>query len=340
MQYSRHNNVLMGLLYQPAYRRGRHLFILLAIIATALSQTFFVFGNHAEISITTIYIFGIGFAAATLSVIYLNVYYLAPHFLSENKYASYMLTLLLVVSALLFLKHLAEYAIFNANDISRKANGITVLDGVSNTILYVICVASTSISILFRKLLADEEEIESLERQRIKKSIAEIKNRIQPKFLHTTLDYVARTVTSKPEQATDTLFKLSELLRYQLYDSTRDKVLISAELTFIRNYLSLHQHNTENSFSFEISVNGDISTFMPPSAISSCVEELLYARPKNLWIHINIENNCIRLECTASGTNLLQKNVEAVEQKLKWLCGHETVVQKDMDTIKTYLTIC
>ncbi len=339
MRYSGQKNILTDLLYRPAYRPWRHLFIVTAILATTLSQSFFVLGSSPAIPTGTIYFFGAGLAACTLAVIYVNIYLLAPHFLSQRAYASYLLALLLLVSGLVFAKYGVEYAIFADAGLHRTWNGITVLDGLSNMMLYTICVASTSIPFLFRQLVTDQAEIEHLENKRLKNSIEEIKNRIQPKFLYATLGYAAEKVKAAPRQASDTLFRLSELLRYQLYDSARSRVLLASEITFIQNYLQLHRQNSGGRFSFDLSVSGNTHRLVPPAAFTPAIQEILRHHPETLLLEIYIEDTLVRLTGKASGKDFIKTDFSQTEQKLTWLYNPDTRIRKEADTVTLNLHI-
>src|SRR5690606_28799598 len=121
---------------------------------------------------------------------------------------------------------------------------------------------------------ADHVKIAHLENKQLKNSIDELKSRTHPKFLYTTLDYAARNVKSEPEQTSNTLIKLSELLKYQLYDATRNHVLLASDIEFIRHYLLLDQQNSESLFSFTLSVVGDTRQLIPSALFTPWVEEI------------------------------------------------------------------
>ncbi|MEJ0102280.1 MAG: histidine kinase [Bacteroidota bacterium] len=55
-----------------------------------------------------------------------------------------------------------------------------------------------------------------------------------------------------PEKASQVLMKLSDLLRYQLYDSARNKVLLTADIHFLTDFLNLEKIRRDN-FEFSIS---------------------------------------------------------------------------------------
>lgn len=318
--------MIVDVLCHPAYRAWRHLFIVVAILATGLSQSFFVFGDYAVIPDRAIYAFGIAFTASALVVVYINRYYLAPRCLPMRAYATYSLVLLAVVLVLLMAKHIGETAVFSQFGIQRQWNGITLLDSISNTMLYTICIASTSMGILLRQLVTETEEIEGLQNRRLKGKIQELKQRVQPKFLYSTLAYAADKVVYAPQKASDTLFKLSELLRYQLYDSRRERVLLAAELSFLHDYLALHRQNSDERFSFELSVNGNTSRLVAPSALIPCVEEVMRHRPSALYMQVDIEDAVIRVQVSVSGMERDEDEVARMSQKLSVVYGNSFVV--------------
>ncbi|HHU58101.1 MAG TPA: hypothetical protein GXZ39_07385, partial [Bacteroidales bacterium] len=175
---NRYKNLLFDLLAQPEFRVWRHVFLIGLLIPIGLSQSFFVFNSSTVIPTSTIYGFGISLAAITIALVYFNIYFLAAHFLPKSEYAGYVVFLLLSVSGFVILKQTAEYWIFSKADIIREFNWISVLDGLSNLVLYAICVASGSITISFKRWLAGNDRIESLESKKLKNSIEEIRNRI------------------------------------------------------------------------------------------------------------------------------------------------------------------
>ncbi|WP_434438084.1 histidine kinase [Sphingobacterium spiritivorum] len=338
MSDSENKNIVSDLLTEPQYSVLRCLFVFVAILATTLSQSFFVFGKSAEISTGTIYFFGAALALSTFIIIYFNVHYLAPYYLSKREYASYLLILFLLVSILVFGKGIGEFYLFATAGIQKHGNMITILDGLSNMVLYSICVASTSIGIIFRQLLEDKTKIENLESKQLRNSINKIKNSIQPAFLYATLDYTSKIVKSKPVQASDTLYKLSDLLRYQLYDSTRHRVLLTSEIAFIRNYLLIHQQNTEGNFSFEVIMNGNCNKLIAPSVFTPCIEELIGLNATNICADFSIQGEEVELKLMASGIDEESDFNEAFK-KLKSVYENSILIKKAANSLNIQIRV-
>ena len=124
--------------------------------------------------------------------------------------------------------------------------------------------------------------------------------------------------------------KLSQLLRYQLYDCSRTKVLLSSEITFLNNYLTLEQ-NSHPQFNYELLADGEVNrTLVPPllfipfvQHIVKSINERRISTPVSLKIHLKVEENTIIFTCLCQQVNLLEdKGLERIRQRLNLLYGN------------------
>lgn len=336
----RHNTTLFDLLTQPAFRVWRHLFFVAAFFPIGLSQAFFVFDSYLEIETRTIYAFGIALSVTIIAFVYFNIYFIASTFLPKAEYATYFVGLITSVCAFLLLKYSVEYWIFSNAGIYRELNHVTFLDGLSNLALYSICIASGSISLLFKRWIADHELIEDLENKQLKNSIDEIKNRMQPSFLFATLSYASQRMKTEPKNASDTLFRLSELLRYQLYDSKRRQVLLESDIEFIRNFMRLEQQNRCGKLSYSVSIQGNTNKLISPAMFISWIEKITTQHPDEIHISFGVEQNHIDFECKVVGIDLLLCDFSAIEQKLKALYGDDISVAITSNKLELDWEIC
>lgn len=248
---------------------------------------------------------------------YFNIYVIAYGFLPESEYASYLVSLLTSVCAFLLLKYAVEYWIFSSAGIYRTINEITFLDGLSNLALYSICIASGSISLLIKRWIADHERIEDLQGKQLKNSIDEIKNSIQPRFLFATLSYASERMKSETQLASDTLFRLSEVLRYQLYDSKRNQVLLESDIRFIRNFMLLVEQNSCGRLAYSVSVQGNTHKLLPPALFIPWIERITTQHPDAIHIAFNARDSHIHFECNVEGLDLFLCDFSTIEQKLR-----------------------
>lgn len=311
-----YSNVLFEFMSHARFRVWRHVLYVMALAPIALSQSFFVLGNKDGMSERTIYLFGIGFSIAIIAFAYFNRYYLTPWFFLSHRYAAHAT----IVSAALFSIIAAKYFIESwLIGEARQVNGVTVLDWLSNTTLYAVCIASSSISVLFREWIRDHHQIEGLENRRLKNDVDEFKNQLNPRLLHASLSYAAEKAITNPPQASDFLFKLSELLRYQLYDLKRPRVVLGAELMFIRNYLALWKEIAPYDFSYTVSNIGHTNLFVVPGVFILLIEAVLARQPAALSVHLKTNEVGIVFECAASGADFSAGDLTQMKRRLTLL---------------------
>lgn len=98
------------------------------------------------------------------------------------------------------------------------------------------------IAISVRYLIRWNEMQRRLQEERRKAAEAELtwlKNQLNPHFLFNTLNNISSLVQINPDEAQENIARLSDLLRYALYDSNGKTVPLKSELEFLRNYIDL-----------------------------------------------------------------------------------------------------
>ncbi|MCB9283619.1 MAG: histidine kinase [Lewinellaceae bacterium] len=84
-----------------------------------------------------------------------------------------------------------------------------------------------------------EKETIQLQKEKLETELKFLKSQINPHFLFNTLNNIYTLTVLRAESAPEQLLRLSEILRYMLYDCTADRVPLKKEIDYIRNYISL-----------------------------------------------------------------------------------------------------
>lgn len=114
-------------------------------------------------------------------------------------------------------------------------------------------ILSVGLSIMYMMIMAGNpysektmhertEDIEELEAEKRKLELYYLNLQLNPHFLFNTLNVIY--VQSRKEKArttSDMIMTLSELLRYQLYEKSDEKVMIKSEIKHIENYIELQK---------------------------------------------------------------------------------------------------
>ncbi|MDU1903846.1 MAG: histidine kinase [Dysgonomonas sp.] len=336
MSTDKAKDLLYKFLTADSLKVWRHILLITTFTFIGIGQSLIVLGEHvSSVSNSTLCWFGAINIAGLLSLVYLNFNILARRILLKRKYVEYFLCLLAIISVYLIIKGAIEIQILSDIGVNRKFNGIMLLDGVSNLMIYAICIASSSVSVLFGQWTTDIQKINNLKNKQLKSSVEKLKNQINPKFLSDTLDYVIDKVKTSSEEASDTLFRLSKFLRYVLYDCMREKVLLKSDIEHINKYLSLDQLSAKNKYTYTITVTGDVSIFLPPFLFMPIVQRILEQQPTDAHLNFEITDDTIAFECKVQGAELSNCDFTEEEQRLKMFYKEECI--KNGKYIKFYL---
>lgn len=108
-----------------------------------------------------------------------------------------------------------------------------------------------------------EKEKFKLEKESVENQLAILKNQVSPHFFMNTLNNIHALVDIDSEQAKTSIIKLSNLMRYLLYDSEGSKTPIKKEISFIESYIELMKLR----FSEKVKITVDIPTVIPEKLI-------------------------------------------------------------------------
>jgi hypothetical protein len=116
--------------------------------------------------------------------------------------------------------------------------GRLLLDSAVNISLWVFLITGGKMLI---DRLRHEQQLERLEREKVKTELEFLKAQVNPHALFNSLNTVYGHIDRHNKVARDTLLQFSELLRYQLYDCGADKVNLAREIGYIRNYIDFQR---------------------------------------------------------------------------------------------------
>jgi ligand-binding sensor domain-containing protein len=86
-----------------------------------------------------------------------------------------------------------------------------------------------------------------------------LRSQINPHFLFNTLNNIYSLVYQKSANAPEALMKLSDIMRYMLYDTSSDMVLLDKEVQYLRSFIDLHTLRLKNKDFVSFDVVGDPS---------------------------------------------------------------------------------
>lgn len=129
--------------------------------------------------------------------------------------------------------------------------------------IYILVVMGLSALVhLIENHFKKEKRVQEMIRQQNEAQLQFLKAQINPHFLFNTLNNIYSLSLTGSPQTPNMILKLSDLLRYVVYESKYDKVLLEKEVKHIKKYTELVQMKSEHPLDIQIEVKGDIEGVM------------------------------------------------------------------------------
>jgi LytS/YehU family sensor histidine kinase len=205
--------------------------------------------------------------------VYSVLYCLVPRLLNKKKYLRFFIALLsclVLTVVLLLLVQDAFTLIFENRHLYRK----NIIPKFLSASVGMIVIISFFLAIygLNEKYL-NERKKEKIEREKLKAELQFLINQLNPHFLFNAINNICLLIREDKNLAEETLLKFSDLLRYQLYDCNAEKVVLSKELNFIRNFIALEKIRCNADVAIEFDLpETDTATLIAPYILLTFVE--------------------------------------------------------------------
>ena len=141
-----------------------------------------------------------------------------------------------------------------------------------------------------------------LKNEKAKTELMHLKSQVNPHFFFNTLNNLYGLVGTDTKKAQELILKLSDIMRYSIYEGEKEVVTLKAEVEYLKNYIELHKmrYHKEIDVKFEAEIEDDYKV-MPllfiillENAFKHGIENL----SKDAYVHINInaKNNKVFFE--------------------------------------------
>ncbi|WP_300702366.1 histidine kinase [Bacteroides sp.] len=240
------------------------------------------------------------------STIYFNLYLLAPRYLEKGKYKKYFtgiaLTTVFILTGVFLLKGL----IFKSSAVEELVRpALILLNLCSSTLAIILMLAGTSTFLLLRHWIGYNQRISELESTTLQSELKQLKRQINPHFLFNMLNNASMLLKKNPEEASQLLFKLEDMLRYQINDSSQDRVSLSSDIHFLNDFLNLEKIRRDK-FECSIAKEGCIEhVSLPPLLFIPFVENAVKHNSDSehgSYVHLSFKvwGNELFFECVNS----------------------------------------
>jgi two-component system, LytTR family, sensor kinase len=233
---------------------------------------------------------------------YLSIKILVPRFLYHKAIKKFIGTLLLVAfvnTVITYFVGGAFYYELSGKSIFRSISVIQALSAAFFIINCIVITVSCAVQIIVDRFNM-EEQLHVVENEKVTTELAFLRAQINPHFLFNVLNTIYFQIQKENSEARNSVEKLSEMLRYQLYECTTDMIDISRELAYIENYVAVQQLRMEAGTDLRMKLPEEIGSFkIAPLLILPIVENAFkyisnYKDPSRnkIFITIYVANEC------------------------------------------------
>lgn len=154
---------------------------------------------------------------------------------------------------------------------------------------------------LANSLIISEKQKKALENERLNAELNFLKLQINPHFLFNTLNSIYSQAHLKSEQTEYSILKFSQIMRYVLYDSTTEKIPLTKDLEYIRNYIDLQKLRISKNITIQYEVAGVTNDLLiAPLLLITFIENafkhgISYSSPSAIDIKIGVIGTDLRL---------------------------------------------
>jgi signal transduction histidine kinase len=146
-----------------------------------------------------------------------------------------------------------------------------------------------------------------------------LRMQLQPHFLFNTLNSISALIHKNPEAADLMLTRLSDLLRFTLDKSAKQKVTLDEEMEFISAYLEIQKIRYGDRLKIQIDIPDETKfievpvLILQPTVENSVIHSLEKRNePTELSIKSELKNNSLQIIIKDNGPGLKQNYVEGI----------------------------
>lgn len=181
---------------------------------------------------------------------YLCFLLLTPYFFERRRYAEFIAYMLLMQFVLLIVRFHLD---------ARFPHHLVDTRGKKFFVIIFTNITVSSFSVMLRLSLSRldyERKYAEKEKEQVSTELLLLKSQIQPHFLFNTLNNLYALILQKSDKAADALMRLSDLLRYLLYECDGPRVPLRKEIEAMRSFIALYQLKYEYPANVDLAETG------------------------------------------------------------------------------------
>jgi sensor histidine kinase YesM len=156
------------------------------------------------------------------------------------------------------------------------------------------------IILILRWVFKQTRAILTLKNEKAKTELLHLKSQVNPHFFFNTLNNLYGLVGTDAKKAQDLILKLSDMMRYSIYEGEKDTVTLEEEVEYLKNYIELHKMRYRKEIDIQFANNISENHKVMPLLFIILLENAFKHGVENLrkdayvYVHISTERNNIQ----------------------------------------------
>jgi two-component system, LytTR family, sensor histidine kinase AlgZ len=233
---------------------------------------------------------------------YFNYFVLLPRFAKHKNLLRYIVELIIPLVILGLVHIWLKRTLWIVAGDARMMNYFKSMRFVSQHFISTLFIVAFISMLRFAKdwfeLEAKRKEIEN---EKLISELRFLKEQINPHFLFNTLNNLYYLAHTQSPNTKEVISKLSQMMRYMIYEANSEKVAVSKELEYIRNYIDLEKLRLEENVPIDLTVAGkfdhlQITPLVFITYLENAFKHGVSQGNAQAWVNVSIKfegNKCI-----------------------------------------------
>lgn len=192
---------------------------------------------------------------------YFNIAVIVPRFLYRQKYVEYILLFVIGVGVTALLRvPLAAYLNANYFFPSQPQPSLSAIFIASllNIFIWTALLCAMRIAVDRYRL---QRNLEEVQKEKSQAELDFLNAQLNPHFLFNSLNSIYGQIDKHNESAKNMMITFSEMLRYQLYECNKDKIDISREIDYLKDYVAMQRVRKDASLVVDFYISEEVKNF-------------------------------------------------------------------------------
>jgi len=231
-----------------------------------------------------------------VSLSYLNYFYLMPVFLLKNKIGAFIIVFIVSFAAFTLARIGIDILAFGRSWLVQSPERSQVIIQSVIDLFIILFIGLLRFAFDWLELDARRRQLET---EKLNAELKFLKAQINPHFLFNTLNNLYYLSTIKSDSAPLVISKLSEVMRYMIYDSNHARVPLAKEIEYMQHYVALERLRVREGMPLEFEVAGRTDILISPLILITFLENAFKHGVSNgndhCWIKARLEVEGTRL---------------------------------------------